>query len=136
MQAGLTSLFMASMNGHLDVVRLLLERKADANLADQVQHTPFLLLPLTQSRGSCTTGTRYHARFKLISVLWLWAVCQWCYYAAKKSDYPGAEASYPYCTRAETGDEHNHGAEAGLQDNRGRRRGPSRAFMLLLSGPS
>jgi hypothetical protein len=35
-QAGLTGLFMASMNGHLDVVRLLLESKADANLADQV----------------------------------------------------------------------------------------------------
>ncbi len=33
-QAGLTSLFMASMNGHLEVVRLLLENKADANLAE------------------------------------------------------------------------------------------------------
>ncbi len=39
-QAGLTALFTASVNGHLDVVRLLLENKADANLtesqADQV----------------------------------------------------------------------------------------------------
>jgi ankyrin repeat protein len=35
-QAGFTGLFMASMNGHLDVVRLLLDSKADANLTDQV----------------------------------------------------------------------------------------------------
>jgi hypothetical protein len=36
MQAGLSSLFMACMSGHLDVVRLLLANKADANLQDQV----------------------------------------------------------------------------------------------------
>ena len=36
---------MASMNGHLDVVRLLLDSKADANLADQV-HSVQLSLPL------------------------------------------------------------------------------------------
>ncbi len=38
-QAGLSGLFMASMNGHLDVVRLLLDSKANANLADQVPKT-------------------------------------------------------------------------------------------------
>jgi hypothetical protein len=35
-QAGLTGLFTASMHGHLDVVRRLLENQADANLADKV----------------------------------------------------------------------------------------------------
>ncbi len=39
MQAGLTGLVMASMNGHVDVARLLLESKADANLADQAPAT-------------------------------------------------------------------------------------------------
>ena len=36
LQAGLTGLFTACMNGHFDVVQLLLDRKADANLANQV----------------------------------------------------------------------------------------------------
>ena len=39
-QAGLTGLFTASFNGHLDVVRLLLDSKADANLANQVPAMP------------------------------------------------------------------------------------------------
>jgi hypothetical protein len=45
-QAGLTSLFTASMSGHLDVVRLLLDSKADANLADQVQYMVFYVSPI------------------------------------------------------------------------------------------
>ena len=42
-QDGTTGLIPASKNGHLEVVRLLLDSKADANLADKVQphHAPF-----------------------------------------------------------------------------------------------
>ena len=42
-QDGTTGLILASMNGHVEVVRLLLDSKADANLADEVQphHAPF-----------------------------------------------------------------------------------------------
>ena len=116
MQNMLTGLFMASMNGHLDVVRLLLERKADANLADQVQHTPFLLLPLTQSHNSATAPVPLHARLTVAYSPWAVRHGE----AANDSDGSGASASrhWQFCTRAETGDEHNHGAEAGLQDNR------------------
>ena len=35
-QYGCTGLILASKNGHLEVVRLLLDSKADANLADKV----------------------------------------------------------------------------------------------------
>ncbi len=38
---------MASMNGHLDVVKLLLDSKADAKLADQVPST--VCKPLSDS---------------------------------------------------------------------------------------
>ncbi len=39
-QGGRTGLIMASEKGHLEVVRLLLESRADANLADEVQPPP------------------------------------------------------------------------------------------------
>ena len=42
-QDGCTGLILASNSGHVEVVRLLLDSKADANLADEVQphHAPF-----------------------------------------------------------------------------------------------
>jgi hypothetical protein len=40
-QDGFTGLYLASQNGHREVVRLLLDSKADANLADKVH--PFSL---------------------------------------------------------------------------------------------
>jgi hypothetical protein len=39
-QDGFTGLFLALQNGHLEVVRLLLDSKADANLANKVQPLP------------------------------------------------------------------------------------------------
>ena len=43
-QYGVTGLFMAAQNGHLEAVRLLVEGKADVNAAAKV-HTPL--------RGRC-----------------------------------------------------------------------------------
>jgi ankyrin repeat protein len=45
-----TSLIMASTNGHLEVVQLLLERKADVCAADEVKKGVGLCLPPTVHR--------------------------------------------------------------------------------------
>ena len=36
-----TPLYIASSNGHTDVVRLLLENKADPNISNNVSYSPF-----------------------------------------------------------------------------------------------
>ncbi len=38
MQNGATPAYIASYNGHTEILALLLENKADINVADKVQH--------------------------------------------------------------------------------------------------
>ena len=37
-QNGLTALYLTALNGHVALVRLLLEKKANVNICDKVQH--------------------------------------------------------------------------------------------------
>jgi hypothetical protein len=50
-QDGGTGLYLASENGHCEVVRQLLDSKADANLVDKVHLPP----SFSRARGSCPT---------------------------------------------------------------------------------
>ena len=45
LQGGETPLYIASQNGHTDVVRILLENKADPNISDEVSYS---IIPFNQ----------------------------------------------------------------------------------------
>ena len=51
-QDGTTGLYIASQNGHFEVVRLLLDSKADANLARKVQPPPMCCLARFRDTGA------------------------------------------------------------------------------------
>jgi hypothetical protein len=140
-QTGLTGLFMASMNGHLDVVRLLLDSRADANLADQVP-APGATRPQAADQfcSRCQSfhphsASQHHQRLSasecLIADCELPKTAEWRSGAANDGDHHGAEAGHQHGSRASAGHNHNHAAEAGLQDRRGRRRGQVLACVCL-----
>ncbi len=86
---------MASLGGHLDVVRLLLKNNADANLADQVPPPAFskhISCKLTQhaqpSRQHCQTADDA-----------LPNAAVWRSATADDADFYGAEASHQHGCR-------------------------------------
>jgi hypothetical protein len=140
-QTGLTGLFMASMNGHLDVVRLLLDSKADANLADQVPAPGAIRSQAVHQLCSRFQSIHPHSASMLhprplasecpIADCELPNAAEWRSAAADDGGHHGAEAGHEHGSRASAGHDHDHAAEAGLQDRRGRRRGRVLALLCL-----